>query len=68
MPRDWDQIHKVQGALEEFYNSHHVADSQAVHKYRIWVNNLTDEPCIKNPCLVCIRNNKLGIKPMEPNS
>tara|TARA_R110002167_G_scaffold353096_1_gene566236 strand:- start:601 stop:804 length:204 start_codon:yes stop_codon:yes gene_type:complete len=48
--------------MKEFNDTHHSAESQIVHNYMVWVNNLTNEPCVNNPCSVCIRMNKAGLE------
>ncbi len=53
--------------LDEYYQTHFVKDGQ-------WINNLTDEPCDKNPltnplfCNVCKRMIGSGLQPMDPES
>jgi len=52
----------VKEIMKEFNDTHHYAESQIVHNYMVWVNNLTNEPCVNNPCSVCIRMNKAGLE------
>ncbi len=50
---------------ERFYETHHQERSQIVHNSIIWVHNLTNEPCTKNPCEVCLELMEFGWEAMN---
>ncbi len=47
--------------LKQFKDTHHLEPSRIVHNYRVWINNETNEPCVLNPCSICVRLKDIGL-------
>jgi hypothetical protein len=51
----------AKGILKKHNDTHHLEPSRIVHNYMVWVNNKTKEPCVINPCSICIRLKEIGL-------